>query len=119
MKYIVELTINEIYGSKIMNDEDKFIAGIKAVMSKLGDENKFYETIYEDALQHGISYLEAYIKKMNYSYIIEPIYFGKDEKKVLGIRFISYTVIPSAILENFINILLQGIGKYLEIVATT
>jgi len=119
MKYVVEIYLEDIYGFKIVREEDKFISVITALKSKVVDEDKFYRILYEQALRHGISYLQAYIRKMNYPYIVEPIIVGESEPKIIGVRIISYTAISSTVVDNLIDILQQGIGKYLEVIVTT
>jgi len=119
MKYIIEVYVEDIYGFKIAKEEDKFVTGITALKSKVVDEDKFFRILYEQALRHGISYLQAYIRKMNYPYIVEPIVVGEAEPKIIGVRIISYTVISSTVVDNLIDILQQGIGKYLEIIVTS
>jgi len=119
MKYIIEVYVEDIYGFKIAKEEDKFVTGITALKSKVVDEDKFFRILYEQALRHGISYLQAYIRKMNYPYIVEPIFAPGNEAKIVGIRIISYTVISSTVVDNLLDVLQQGIGRYLELIVTS
>ncbi|PUA31329.1 MAG: hypothetical protein B7O98_09485 [Zestosphaera tikiterensis] len=119
MKYTVEVYLEDIYGFKISREEDKFVGGITALKSKVVDEDKFYRILYEEALRHGISYLQAYVRKMNYPYIVEPILAAGNDSRVVGVRLVSYTVISSTVVDNLLDVLQQGIGKYLEVIVSS